>query len=83
MKGPYKPANNPSTSAVQTFLRSIRPAMGELTVAFVQGGVVDEAHLNQLACLDEAEQLHFLRNDLGLNPLQARLVRLALATRKK
>ncbi|GJE90331.1 hypothetical protein PsYK624_064610 [Phanerochaete sordida] len=72
-----------STGPVQTFLQSICPAMGELTIVFVQGGIVDEAHLDQLGGLQKAEQLQFLRNDLGLNAFQARVVRLALATRKK
>ena len=57
--------------------------MDGLTIVFVQGGIVDGAHLDALVAMPDAEQREFLRDDLSLNALQARLVRLALQERRE
>lgn len=50
---------------------------------FVQGGIVDGEHLDALVDMPDTEQHQFLKRDLGLNPLQARVIRLALCARRK
>lgn len=65
-------------AAVRVFLQSIHPAMDGLTPIFIHHGVTDGTYLRVLAELPEDKQTKFLQCDLGLNAMQATIIRLAL-----
>jgi hypothetical protein len=67
-----------SDSSIRTFLLSIHPSMDTLVPLFTEAGVISSASLGSVAAMPHAEQTAFLREDVKLSPLQARLVRLAL-----
>ncbi|EKM49103.1 uncharacterized protein PHACADRAFT_265831 [Phanerochaete carnosa HHB-10118-sp] len=75
----FNPSGAPKDKAfMRAFLRSTRPATDNLMSVFISHGVIDGVCLSVLAELSDAEQKEFLRDDLGLNAMQALSIRLAL-----
>ncbi|EKM48203.1 uncharacterized protein PHACADRAFT_266503, partial [Phanerochaete carnosa HHB-10118-sp] len=64
---------------VRAFLLSTHPAMDHLTFVFIHHGVIDGVCLEVLAKRSEKEQKNFLQTDLGLNAMQALVIRRALS----
>jgi hypothetical protein len=75
-------AKDKSDNSVRAFLRSIRSSMDTLVPSFTQAGVVSSADLDSVAAMPHLEQTEFLKEDVNLSPLHARLVQLALVRRK-
>ena len=63
---------------VERFLREIGPGLEELAWRFIEGGLVDQNALLALHDLPEDEQLKMLKDDLGMNALQACQTRVAV-----
>jgi hypothetical protein len=73
------PAPDGTNPTIAAFLASLAlsPALGTRAVVrrFVDAGISDAAALTALARLREREPMALLRRDLGLNVLEARVVR--------
>ncbi|PCH36269.1 hypothetical protein WOLCODRAFT_166799 [Wolfiporia cocos MD-104 SS10] len=66
-------------SEVECFLRSLEPRLEGLVPNLVNAGIVDDACITTLARLPDVEKDLLLKNDVRLNALQLRIVRVALA----
>ncbi|KAJ3528482.1 hypothetical protein NM688_g7994 [Phlebia brevispora] len=89
---PHYPTASPSHSLTESsmpdqhkcileFLLSLKPPMDELVPRFLGCGISDEGCLDALGEMPAEELRDFLREDLGLNAFQVRIMSIALRKR--